>query len=40
MSRPGAMFAVLTLMSLPIVVLYIVMQRFIISGLTSGAVKG
>jgi raffinose/stachyose/melibiose transport system permease protein len=40
MSQPGAMFAVLTLISLPIISLYIFMQRYIMSGVTSGAVKG
>jgi ABC-type glycerol-3-phosphate transport system permease component len=40
MSQPGAMFAVLTLISLPIICLYVFMQRYIISGVTSGAVKG
>ncbi len=40
MSQPGAMFAVLVLISLPIIILYLFMQRYIISGVTSGAVKG
>ncbi len=40
MSQPGAMFAVLVLISLPIISLYLFMQRYIISGVTSGAVKG
>ncbi|MFA5467742.1 MAG: carbohydrate ABC transporter permease [Sphaerochaetaceae bacterium] len=40
MSRPGAMFAVLTVMTLPIIAIYIFMQRFFMSGMTSGALKG
>ncbi len=40
MSQPGAMFAVLTLISIPIICLYFFMQRYIIGGITSGAVKG
>ncbi len=39
MSRPGAMFAVLTVMSIPVITLYIFMQRFFMSGMTSGALK-
>lgn len=38
--QPGAMFATLALMTLPVVVVYLGMQRFMISGLTAGAVKG
>lgn len=38
--QPGAMFATLTLMTLPVVAVYFAMQRFMISGLTAGAVKG
>ena len=40
MSRPGAMFAVLTVMSVPVVAVYIFMQRYFMSGMTSGALKG
>lgn len=40
MANPGAMFAVLVLMSIPVILVYIVMQRYIVSGLTSGALKG
>jgi multiple sugar transport system permease protein len=29
-----------TLMSLPVVILYFVAQRFVVSGLTAGSVKG
>jgi ABC-type glycerol-3-phosphate transport system permease component len=40
MSQPGAMFATLTLITIPVIVVYVLMQRFMISGLTAGAVKG
>lgn len=36
----GAMFAATILISLPSIIVYILMQKQIISGLTSGAVKG
>ena len=40
MARPGVMFAVLTLISLPVILVYVLMQRFMIRGLTAGGVKG
>jgi ABC-type glycerol-3-phosphate transport system permease component len=40
MSRPGAMFAILTVMSVPVISVYIFMQRYFVSGMTSGALKG
>lgn len=40
MARPGAIFAILAIMTLPVIVIYLVMQRWIISGLTAGAVRG
>ncbi len=40
MARPGVMFAVLTLITLPVILVYVLMQRFMIHGLTSGGVKG
>lgn len=40
MAQPGAIFAVLSIMTIPVVVVYLVMQRWIISGLTAGAVRG
>ena len=40
MARPGAMFAVLTLITIPIVIVYVLMQRYFVSGMTSGALKG
>jgi len=39
-TQPGAMFATLTLITIPVVVVYFAMQRFMISGLTAGSVKG
>jgi len=38
--RPGPMFAILTLITLPVIVVYYLMQRFMVSGLTAGAVRG
>jgi raffinose/stachyose/melibiose transport system permease protein len=40
MSNPGALFAVLTLIALPLILLYVVVQRAFVRGLTAGAVKG
>jgi len=40
MARPGVMFAVLTLITIPVVVVYYLMQRYMVQGLTAGAVKG
>ena len=40
MVRPGPMFAILTLITLPVIVVYYFMQRFMVSGLTAGAVRG
>ena len=40
MARPGAMFAVLALITIPIVIVYVLMQRYFVSGMTSGALKG
>lgn len=39
-TQPGAMFATLTIITVPVVVVYFLMQRFMIGGLTAGAVKG
>lgn len=38
LSQPGALFAVLVLISIPVVVLFIVIQKYLVNGL-SGAVK-
>ncbi len=40
MARPGAMFAILTLITIPVIVVYYTMQRYMIRGLTAGALKG
>lgn len=40
MAQPGAMFAILAIMTLPVVAVYLLMQRYIVSGLTAGAVRG
>ncbi len=40
MMRPGPMFAILTLITLPVIIVYYLMQRFMVSGLTAGAVRG
>lgn len=40
MSNPGALFAVLTLIAMPLILLYIVVQRAFVRGLLAGAVKG
>ncbi|WP_119392025.1 carbohydrate ABC transporter permease [Taklimakanibacter lacteus] len=40
MANPGALFAVLTLIALPLILLYVVVQRAFVRGLTAGAVKG
>ena len=40
MANPGALFAILTIIALPLIVLYIVVQRAFVRGLLAGAVKG
>lgn len=40
MANPGALFAILTLVALPLILLYVVVQRAFVAGLTAGAVKG
>ncbi|MBV9105445.1 MAG: carbohydrate ABC transporter permease [Verrucomicrobia bacterium] len=40
MANPGALFAILVIIALPLVLLYILVQRYFIAGLLSGAVKG
>jgi raffinose/stachyose/melibiose transport system permease protein len=40
MANPGALFAILTLIALPLIVLYILVQRAFVRGLLAGAVKG
>lgn len=40
MANPGALFAVLTLIALPLIILYVLVQRAFVRGLLAGAVKG
>ena len=40
MANPGALFAVLVLIALPLVLLYIAVQRAFVGGLLAGALKG
>ena len=40
MTRPGPMFAVLTLTTIPVIAVYYFMQRYMVRGLTSGGVEG
>lgn len=40
MARPGVMFAVLTLITVPVILVYYLMQRYMVGGLTAGAIKG
>ena len=40
MANPGALFAVLVIIALPLLVLYTLVQKYFIAGLLSGAVKG
>lgn len=40
MANPGALFAALTLIALPLILLYVLVQRAFVRGLTAGAVKG
>lgn len=40
LSKPGALFAVLAIVTVPVVLVYLFMQRYFISGLTAGSLKG
>jgi ABC-type glycerol-3-phosphate transport system permease component len=40
LSKPGALFAILAIITVPVVVVYLFMQRYFISGLTAGSLKG
>jgi raffinose/stachyose/melibiose transport system permease protein len=40
MANPGALFAILVIIALPLILLYIFVQRYFIAGLLAGAVKG
>jgi len=39
-SQPGILFAILTLITIPMIIFYIVVQKQFVKGITSGAVKG
>jgi len=40
MANPGALFAILVIIAVPLLVLYAFVQRYFVAGLISGAVKG
>ena len=40
MANPGALFAILVIIAVPLLVLYMFVQKYFIAGLMSGAVKG
>jgi raffinose/stachyose/melibiose transport system permease protein len=40
LSKPGALFAILAIITVPVVVVYVAMQRYFVSGLTAGSLKG
>lgn len=40
MANPGALFAILCIIALPLIVLYILVQRMFVRGLLEGSVKG
>lgn len=40
MANPGALFAILTLIAMPLIFLYVLVQRAFVRGLLAGAVKG
>ncbi len=40
LSKPGALFAILAIVTVPVVVVYLLLQRFFVSGLTAGSLKG
>jgi raffinose/stachyose/melibiose transport system permease protein len=40
MARPGVMFATLTLITIPVLLIYVLMQRYLTRGMAAGAVKG
>jgi raffinose/stachyose/melibiose transport system permease protein len=40
MANPGALFAILVLIALPLILLYVLVQRQFVAGLLGGAVKG
>ena len=40
LTKPGALFAILAIITVPVVLVYLFMQRYFISGLTAGSLKG
>jgi raffinose/stachyose/melibiose transport system permease protein len=40
MANPGALFAILVIIAVPLLVLYAFVQRYFVAGLISGAIKG
>lgn len=40
MANPGALFAILAIIAVPLIALYVMVQRAFVRGLTAGAVKG
>lgn len=40
MANPGALFAVLVIIAIPLIVLYVAVQRYFVAGLMAGAIKG
>jgi ABC-type glycerol-3-phosphate transport system permease component len=40
LSKPGALFAILAIITVPVVAVYLLMQRSFVSGLTAGSLKG
>ena len=39
-SQPGALFAVLVIITVPMIAFYVLVQKYFVSGMMSGAVKG
>src|SRR5271156_3105827 len=39
LTHPGDLFAVLTIITIPVIVVYVLMQRFLISGLAAGGAR-
>lgn len=39
-SQPGILFAILTIITIPMIIFYILVQKQFVKGMTSGAVKG
>lgn len=40
LSKPGSLFAILVIITIPVILVYLFMQRYFISGLTAGSLKG